>query len=195
MEKNILNLLNETEKSNITYKKISKNEILFNENEKCKYVGIVIQGELIISSYSYNGNEIIYNILEDNNIFGNNLLFSTSPFYKGNIIAKKDTLIALISEENLLNILSSNKVFLKEYLKIQSDNAKQLNQTIKLLSFINAEERFLYYLFINNNEISMNNITSLSNTLFLRRETTSRLIHKLIKNKIIKIEGKKIKKI
>ena len=195
MEKNILNLLNEREKSNITYKRISKNEILFNENEKCKYVGIVIQGELIISSYSYNGNEIIYNILEDNDIFGNNLLFSTSPFYKGNIIAKKDTLIALLDEENLLNILSSNKVFLKEYLKIQSDNAKQLNQTIKLLSFINAEERFLYYLFVNNNEISINNITSLSNTLFLRRETTSRLIHKLIKNKIIKIEENKIKKI
>ena len=148
MGKNLLNILNEREKSNITYKRISKNEILFNENEKCKYVGIVIQGELIISSYSYNGNEIIYNILEDNDIFGNNLLFSTSPFYKGNIIAKKDTLIALLDEENLLNILSSNKVFLKEYLKIQSDNAKQLNQTIKLLSFINAEERFLYYLTI-----------------------------------------------
>ena len=76
---------------------------------------------------------------------------------------------------------------------------KEKSATIALCDFI-----FLLYMlyvkfyapkFNKFHEMLINNITSLSNTLFLRRETTSRLIHKLIKNKIIKIEENKIKKI
>ncbi|MGN1343834.1 MAG: Crp/Fnr family transcriptional regulator, partial [Traorella sp.] len=180
MEKNILNLLNESEKSKLFYKKISKDEILFNEGDKCHSIGILINGELIISSYTFNGNEIVFNIIKENDIFGNNLIFSTNPFYKGNIRAKKDSLIAFINESLLIDILSSNQLFLKAYLRLQSDNAKSLNDKIKLLSFKNVEERFIYYLYINNNEITFSSVTSLASFLNIERETLSRLISKLV---------------
>ena len=91
MKENILELLNNVEKNKLTYKKLLKDEILFHEGDKCNNVGILISGELIISSYTFNGHEIVFNDIKENDIFGNNLIFSSYPFYKGNLIAKKDS--------------------------------------------------------------------------------------------------------
>ena len=54
MKENILELLNNVEKNKLTYKKLLKDEILFHEGDKCNNVGILISGELIISSYTFN---------------------------------------------------------------------------------------------------------------------------------------------
>ena len=102
MKENILELLNNVEKNKLTYKKLLKDEILFHEGDKCNSVGILISGELIISSYTFNGHEIVFNDIKENDIFGNNLIFSSYPFYKGNLIAKKDSLIAFINESLLI---------------------------------------------------------------------------------------------
>ena len=193
MKENILELLNNIEKNKLTYKKLLKDEILFHEGDKCNNVGFLISGELIISSYTFNGHEIVFNDIKENDIFGNNLIFSSYPFYKGNLIAKKDSLIAFINESLLIEFLSSNNLFLKAYLRLQSDNAKSLNDKIKLLSFKNIEERFIYYLYLNNNEITFSSITNLASLLNIERETLSRLISKLVNKKIISKENNHIR--
>ena len=53
-----------------------KNEIIFNEDQICEEMGIIIAGEYIIQSLSFNGNEIIYAYLKEGDMFGQNLLFS-----------------------------------------------------------------------------------------------------------------------
>lgn len=171
---------------------LQKGEILFHENEVCEDIGIIVEGEVSISSYSYHGEEIIYNLLGENEVFGNNLLFSSDPHYRGNILAKKASKVALISKNNLLFLLQNNQDFLLEYLNIQSDFGKRLNAIIKLLSFNNAEERFLYYLFLNGNDIHYSNVTSLAKQLFLQRETLSRLLSSMEKRHQIKRSKKRI---
>lgn len=183
----IINLLNENEQKLIKYKHLKKDEVLYYEADLCSYVGIVIEGNIKIVSYLNDGKEIIYNTIKENNMFGNNLIFSSNPYYKGNIISTTDTKVALIYKDDLLSILSSNVEFLKEYLKIHSNFSKELNSKIKLLSISNAIERFYYYLHENNNIIYVKSITQLATNLCLQRETVSKLISKLIKeNKIIK---------
>ena len=73
----LIDLLTEKEKQNIIYKSLSKGEFLFNEGIACEYLGIVISGNIKIISYSFSGNEIIYNSLFEGDIFGNNLIFSS----------------------------------------------------------------------------------------------------------------------
>ena len=96
------------------------------------------------------------------------------------------SIVVSIKKDNLITLLSSNKEFLKEYLKIQSDFGKSLNSRIKLLSIDSALERFEYYLFINKGEIEFKTVTSLATELGLKRETLSRLISKLEKENVIK---------
>ena len=186
MKNNILSLLNKDEQKLINVKTAKLGEFLFREGELCSYISIVVSGQVKISSMTYSGNEVIFNILEKGEIFGNNLIFSDDPHYKGDVIAIKESVVVLISKENLIQILQSNKDFLLAYLNIQSNFGKKLNSTIKMLSFNSAEERFMFYLQAQNDKIQFKTITELSDILHLKRETLSRLLTMLEKENVVK---------
>lgn len=181
----LLTCLNEEELKRVKMVSLKKEQILFNENDNCETIGIVIEGEVDIISYSFEGSEIVFNKLTSGMVFGNNLIFSKEPYYRGSVIAKTPSKVALIYKKDLLTLLKSNDVFLLNYLQKQSDTGKELNSKIKLLSLSNAEERFMYYLHINGERITYRNVTQLASTLFLTRETLSRLLSRLVEEKKI----------
>ena len=187
------NLLNPKEKEKLTIVDIKKDQLLFHENEVCVSVALVISGQIIIRSIDLNGKEIIYNIINEGGIFANNLLFSNDKRYKGDVIATQKSKVALLSEDNLIEILMNNVVFLRTYLSVQAENIKQINFMVKLLSLDSARERFIYYLEYHHRLIEIESITRLSKELSLTRETLSRLISSLIKEKIIIKEKQLIK--
>lgn len=183
--KNVLSLLKPDEIKKVKFKKVGKNEILFHEDDFCEQIAIVVTGEIIIFSVSIKGNDLVYNVLKSGEIFGNNLVFSSKPYFRGNVLAREDSEVALIKKDVLLSLLSNNEQFLKEYLSIQSNFGLEVNLKLKMLSLSDAEERFMYYLKIRGNEIKFKNVTALSKEIFLSRETLSRLISKLIKKHVI----------
>lgn len=185
----IIDLLSNEEKKKCSSINLKRGQILFHEEEECKYVSLVNKGSIQIVSYTLSGTEIIYNQINENGLFGNNLLFSDHPYYKGNVVAKDDSEILLISKANLLTIFKNNGKFLEYYLSYQANFSKKLNGTIKLLSISSAEERFLYFL-KENEPLRYKSITSLAESLFLTRETCSRLISRLSKEKKIIVKGK-----
>ena len=187
------NLLSSKEKEKLTIVDIKKDQLLFHENEVCVSVALVISGQIIIRSIDLNGKEIIYNIINEGGIFANNLLFSNDKRYKGDVIATQKSKVALLSEDNLIEILMNNVVFLRSYLSVQAENIKQINFMVKLLSLDSARERFIYYLEYHHRLIEIESITRLSKELSLTRETLSRLISSLIKEKIIIKEKQLIK--
>lgn len=184
----LFELLTKEEKKTCTEVLAQKNQILFHENDLCQAVGIVLSGQINIVSYALSGQEIVYNQIKVGGIFGNNLLFSSNPYYKGNVIAATDTSLVLIKKEALLTILQNNQNFLMQYLQINADFSKHLNHQIKLLSFLNAEDRFFYYL-QESHRVKFKSVTELAKTLFLTRETLSRLITKLVKEGKIVRQG------
>lgn len=187
---NILDLLTKNEKTLLKYEEYKENSYLFYQDEKCTKIGIIIKGSIKIAAYSTLGNELIFNVLHINQIFGNNLLFSSNPFYKGDVIALEDCLIAYLDKNDLLKILNQNKEFLLNYLKIQSDFGKELNSKIKLLSLNGATERLVFFLEENDGQYEYKTINDLANLLNLQRETLSRTISLLIKKKIIQRKNK-----
>ena len=186
MENNILSTLSKEERQYLKVQSFNKNQIIFNEGDFCDCISIVIDGVIRIASYSFSGKEVVFNVLTKNQIFGNNLLFSSEPFYKGSVISNTKTTVVFIKKDDLLNLFSKNTAFLQEYLKVQSDFGKHLNARIKLFSIDSAQERFEYYLFLNKGEIDYKTISSLANELNLKRETLSRLISRLEKENVIK---------
>lgn len=189
---NILNLLTNKQYKQLIIKEYKQDDILFKENEKCESIGILLEGKLSIQSYLEDGSIVIYNIINKDEMFGNNLIYSSSPYYKGFVICQSDAKVAYINKTQLTNLLKSNDEFLLNYLNINSNFSKKLNDRIKLLSISNAKDRLMYYFHINNNEITYTSITALANELYLQRETLSRLINKLIKENIIIKDKNKI---
>ena len=187
----LLNVLSKKEHQMVKGYQIAKGNIIFHEGDNCESIGIIISGKIDIVSYSYEGKELLINSLKSGEIFGNNLLFSSSPIYKGDVIAKEKSVIAFINRENLIYLLQNNKEFLELYLQAQSDKAKLLTARIQLLTFPNVEERLFYYASKRNNVIEFKNVTTLAATLGVQRETLSRLLMTLVKRHlIIKEKGK-----
>ena len=171
---------------------IAKGNTIYHEGDYCESIGIIVSGKIDIVSYSFEGKEQLINSLKAGEIFGNNLLFSSEPVYRGNVIAKEKSVVAFINKENLVYLLQNNREFLEVYLKAQSDKAKLLTARIQLLSFTNAEERLFYYASKNNNQIIFKNVTALAATIGVQRETLSRLLTSLTKRHLIKKEKGKI---
>ena len=188
----LLNVLSKKEHKLVQGYQVTKNSIIYHEGDLCENIGIVVSGKIDIASYSFEGKEQIINSLKAGDVFGNNLLFSSEPVYRGDVIAKEKSVIAFINKENLIYLLQNNQDFLNLYLKAQSDKAKVLTARIQLLSFTNAEERLFYYASKNNGVIVFKNVTTLAATIGVQRETLSRLLTSLIKRHLIKKEKGKI---
>ena len=186
-------LLNREEKQKLKIIKTHKDQLIFREDEDFEYAGIVVPGQISIRSYNLNGKEVIYNTIDSGGIFGNNLLFSSDRKYKGDVISLKDSTVALVDKEALLQILKENEDFLEYYLKIQADSLKQINLKVKLLSFDSARERFMYYLNYHQGLIHFESVSALANELSLSRENVSRLLSSLVKEGIIIKEKQLVK--
>ena len=191
---NILKTLTLEDLAKIRILSFKKDTILFNEGDECKNISIVKDGKVNIVSFTLEGKEIIYRQLNEGEMFGNNLIFSDHPIYRGDVVAKSDGILFLVGKEELLNIMMSNKVFLQAYLGEASNFSMELNKDIKLLTFNNAEDRILYLLSLSQNHLEYNSVTDLSKRLFLTREATSRALHKLEAQNLIKIGPKVIVK-
>ena len=188
----LLQVLSKKEHKLVNGYQVTKNSIIAHEGDACENVGVIVSGKVDIVSYAFKGKEMLLNSLKAGDVFGNNLIFSSDPVYRGDVIAKEKCVIAFINKENLIFLLQNNQDFLKLYLQAQSDFGKSLNARIQLLSFTNAEERLFYYASKNDNVIIFKNVTALAAQIGIQRETLSRLLTSLVKRHLIKKEKGKI---
>ena len=188
----LLQVLSKKEHKLVNGYQVTKNSVIAHEGDLCENVGIIVSGKVDIISYAFKGKEMLLNSLKAGDVFGNNLIFSSDPVYRGDIVAKEKCVIAFINKENLVYLLQNNQEFLTLYLQVQSDFGKSLNARIQLLSFTNAEERLFYYASKNENVIVFKNVTALAQTMGIQRQTLSRLLTSLVKRHLIKKEKGKI---
>ena len=182
----------EKHKQDSEIRQFQAGETIFLENDTCQSVGVVKKGEISIKSYFSNGKEVTYNTLKEGQMFGNNLIFSKNPAYRGDVVAEKYSEIYFIDKTTLLKILKTDEELLIEYLSEQSDFSKTLNFKIKLLTIQSAEDRIQYYLTFNKRLVTYKTVTKLADELYMSRESLSRTLKKMREKETIKIEGKKI---
>ena len=173
------------ESQNYQTKTFPKGRVLFYEGEECSSIGLVKSGLVRILSYSSKGTEIVYNEIGPDDFFGVHLVFGLDNKYKGNVVSSEDSEIFLIKKEEFQNLMTQTEFF-EEFMKLESTFVKSLNHHIKLLSLRSAEERFLFYLQYHGGKITFKNVTELTKSVHLERETLSRLLTSLEKRHLIR---------
>lgn len=154
------------------------------EDEKSDYVGIVLEGKLLVKAYSLGGRDFTINTLEPGMIFGDVLLFGKlGNSYPGNLITKGVVTLAVIPNETILEYIK-DPTFLNNFLRILSDKVYMVNTKNKLLSQDSIRDKIIYYLSEekrqqHSNVIKLNmSKEELANHLFIPRPSLSReLIH------------------
>ena len=189
---NLLSTLKEKELAKGKRIPFKKGVTIFQEGDLCLGAYFLLKGEIKIASYTLEGREIIYNLLSQNELFGNNLAFSDAPYFRGSVIPLSDGELLFFNKEDFLSLLQNNSEFLQKYLHVQSESIKMLNAKMKLLSLPSASERLYFYLSLNEGRITFDSVSSLASSLFLQRETLSRLLHAEAKKKRIAFNKKEI---
>ena len=146
MKENIINTLNENEKELLRIKTYKKNQVIFNEEEECTSIAIIIKGQISISTYTLLEKTYDIKTLNENDIFGTFLIFSSNPYYLGNVISLKDSTIAFINKNDLYTIISKNKNFYNSYMNLISKSVMKLQDKVKILSQKTIREKILFYI-------------------------------------------------
>lgn len=171
------------------HKKFAPNTLIFHEGEDCNKLGIIIKGQLVISTMTPTNKEYIINIINHYEIFGDTLLFSNKTLYLGDGITSKETEILFISKDVLLEMFK-DQTFLLNFLSSTAQKSKDLRDRLKLLSHKSIEERLLFYLDserkkIKTNKIPINSKEALAQLLNIPRPSLSRELIRLKEKNII----------
>lgn len=171
----------------ITIKTYNSNDVIFNEEDTCNYIGIVITGEVIISTITTSEKEEIINIILPNELFGDLLIFSSTPTYLGNVIANRKSEVALLSKNNLELLFKESPIFLHNYLTYICDKALLIKNQAKLFAHKNIRDRILYYLKTiakqrNHHTINIPSVSDMARVLSLPRPSVSRELSRLVED-------------
>ncbi len=170
-------------------KKYPANSLLFHEGEECRHLGIILKGQLVISTLTTMDKEYVINILNHYDLFGDTLLFSNKTLYLGDGITSKETEVLFISKELLLEMFKE-QTFLLNFLSLIAKKSTDLRNRLKLLSHKSIEERILFYLDtekkrLKTNKIPIKSKEKLAQLLNIPRPSLSRELINLKKKNII----------
>lgn len=189
---NIIDLLTNEETSKyIRFKHFTSNQIVFDEGGLCNGIGIVVEGEILIKTYTYNVKEEIITVITKDELFGQFLVYANKNIYLGTGVATCKTKIAYIHKDNLNALLMTNKKFLEAYMKIICEEAISIKQQAKLLAHKNIRDRIMFYLTNHQKDriVYINSVTDLANHLSIPRPSISRELTNMELDGLIKRAG------
>lgn len=162
------------------------------EAEVSQYLGIVLEGKILVKAYTLGGHNFTLNTLEKGKFFGDILMFSDKTnAFPGSLITQGKTKIALIPNKVFQKFLFNDNDLLKNFLRLLSNNAYEMSYKSKLLSQDSVRNKILYFLFqekrIQKSDTIKLNMTKeeLANQLFIQRPSLSRELAKMKKDGLV----------
>lgn len=131
----------------VSYKK--KECITISEN-KFDGIGIVVEGEVIVTKENAAGNRVIMAKLKEGDIFGEIIAFSDYNKWAATVIANKDCKIIFLPPDRIVgncpNMCSGHRFLIRNMLKIVSQKALGLNRKTEYLSIKSIRGKISTYL-------------------------------------------------
>lgn len=183
------------------YETYPANSVIFSEGSQPKYYFQIVNGNVELNNYHEDGKEFTQNILSDGQSFGESLLFGDQP-YPMNAIATTECCILKLSKTDFLTLISQNKEVASNMFKCLSD--RLYYKYLMLFSITSANPTYKiralmdYVKGYNSSSIPQHSFQvpftrrQMANLTGLRIETVIRTIKKMEKEKILKIENRKI---
>jgi CRP/FNR family transcriptional regulator len=179
----------------VVVKQFKKNETILYEEDTNEFMYMIMSGKVKVVRTTVDGKEIIFAVHQLGEFFGEMSLIDgkTTP---ASVVATENSKIAIISKKDFYSILFLQNKVIKNLLEILCARLRKSWDTIQLLTFNNASERTkMLFLMLSDeygekkSEGIILNIKlthqDISDMTGLTRETVTRVIDKLQKNKEI----------
>lgn len=178
----------------------NKNQEILPTIKNNNIIGIIMDGSAEIINIEYNGNAILIEELTKDSIFGTNISGTNNENYQ--IIAKQDTLVAIIDYDKLINPnnLKHNffNIFFRNLFEIINTKSKEKNERIRVLEKKQIREKLLEYFNIKHKKSFSNyfylpfSFKDLADYLAVNRSAMFRELKHLKEEGFIEIHNRKI---
>lgn len=178
-------------------KEYSKNETVYNQNDVCNGMDIVLSGSLVAYSLSQNGSENIVFQFKKGSVIGANLLFGSNNSYPMNMYCTQDCKLLHISKSDIEALLHDYN-FTIHFIKSISKNSQGMNKKIAMYTGKSLRDNILDYFLALSIKQKSNNIIlpitkkQLADYFGVQRPSLFRELKKLKDDGFIKIENKHI---
>lgn len=195
--------INELLKSAERTIKIKKGTFLFQEGQPASEMYIILSGKIQVSKMNAEGRELCLRLCQRNDIVGELTLFTYEPKYLFNTFALEDSEVAALNIESLEQALFQNTQLAYEFMKWMNDHFRKTITKFRDL-VLHGRKGALYSTLIRlsnsygtyheNGILITVPLTNqdLANFTGTARESVSRMLSDLRKNKIISINRKMI---
>lgn len=123
-----------------------KGEIVENEGNNCDGIGVLLQGKLALQKYTSSGDFATISLIEEGEMYGEDLLFGTVNQFPMTIEAVTNSKILYIPKSILIPLLQNNYFLNQNFIKILSDKVSLQNERISLLSQKTLRQKIAFYI-------------------------------------------------
>ena len=166
-----------------------------------KSIGIITKGYIQVMRNSYDGNDIVVEEYEENDIISSTVSYVDSNEYE--LISKEETHIILFDEDTLMNITDTTKTYFNQFIKnlflISTEKNKIKNERIQIITKKSIRDKLLEYFTINRRKTGSVNIylpfnyAAFADYLGINRSALMRELKNLKDEGFIETKGHKIK--
>lgn len=131
----------------VTYQ---KKEYIAIEGHTFNGIGIVVEGEIIISKENIVGDRVVMGKFKEGSMFGEMIAFSNKNLWPASVMALDNCIILFITSDKILGncnkMCIGHKLLIQNMLKIVSQKALSLNRKIEYLSMKSIRAKISSYL-------------------------------------------------
>lgn len=130
--------------------KYQKNEQIVGAGEPYTGIGIVIEGEVLVTKESIAGNRTIMSVLKKGDMFGEMVSFTEVKKWPATVTAQSDCEVIFIKPEMVLNqcknVCEGHRQMIENLMKVMAKKALMLNKKLEYLSIRSLRGRLSAYL-------------------------------------------------
>ena len=191
----MLKILGNLKYSIVSYK---KGEVIFQEEEICSAIGLIIDGTINIERIYPNGKSIVMSKFKDGDVFGEALLFSKVNKYPATVIALSDCKVLYLTKNEIIKLFSVENKLMENFMMLLSEKIIILNNKIRSISLKSVGQKVVDYIlceYMNekNEEIKLKySKEEIANDIGIPRPSLSRELIKLRDEGLINFSRNKI---
>lgn len=191
----MLKILGNLKYSIVSYK---KGEVIFQEEEICSAIGLIIDGTINIERIYPNGKSIVMSKFKDGDVFGEALLFSKVNKYPATVIALSDCKVLYLTKNEIIKLFSVENKLMENFMMLLSEKIIILNNKIRSISLKSVRQKVVDYIlceYMNekNEEIKLKySKEEIANDIGIPRPSLSRELIKLRDEGLINFSRNKI---
>lgn len=177
---------------------IDKKDEVIRQGTPCKRLYVLLKGKLKVDIIDGSGNEVMIEYIIAPRAFATPHLFNdTDNRLPATFTALEDSILFTASKESTFKLISEEPGILKNFLCVTGNCNRCTVSRLKVLSYKNVRDRFVSYLFELKAPHSsliqtVHNQVQLAEYLNVTRPALSKEINKMVKENLIRIEGKTV---